>query len=77
MRQGDVISPLLFNAVLEMTSLDGERKLENHGWVSDKENEPLTRVRFTDDVLLYASLKMLEPPVAELNADKTEISTTK
>ena len=50
-RQGDVLSPVLFNAILEYVM--GE--LQSHDFCLDPDNEyeRLTNVRYADDILLY------------------------
>ena len=86
-RQGDVISPILFNAVLESAMRKWKRKLlASHGLVIA--GEKITNIRYADDLMLYArslqDLKdMTELLITELgamglqlNASKTKILTT-
>ena len=63
-KQGDPISPLLFLAVMEVifrrlksrwNKLNLRRQGRYYGVVVDKETDPLTNLRFADDVLLFAS----------------------
>ena len=89
-RQGDVLSPLLFNAVLEQALRLWKRSLSSHGFalVPSSSAERLTNVRYADDILLLAkslpeALQMLESIAAilktfglDLNASKTRILTS-
>ena len=54
-RQGDILSALLFNAVLEHAMQKWKRKLRSHGFClhPDNEHERLTNVRYADDILLF------------------------
>ena len=54
-KQGDILSPLLFNAVLEHAMQKWKRKLRSHGFClhPDNEQERLTNVRYADDILLF------------------------
>ena len=85
-RQGDILSPLLFNAGLEQAVRRWKLRLRSHGIKID-DNERLTNVRFADDLIIYAhsagelseSLSMLAEELRniglELNAEKTKIFT--
>ena len=54
-KQGDVISPLLFNAGLEHAMRKWKLRLQHCGF--DLGNgEILTNMRYADDVMLYAKL---------------------
>ena len=53
-RQGDVLSPCLFNAVMEMVFRRWKARLTDQGWQIPGLGERFTDVRFADDVLLYA-----------------------
>lgn len=54
-RQGDVLSPLLFNAGLEQALRCWKHWLSNHGIKLDNgDKERLTNVRFADDLIIYA-----------------------
>ena len=63
-KQGDPISPLLFLAVMEVifrrlkkkwNKLNVRRRGPYYGIVVDRETDPLSNLRFADDVLLFAS----------------------
>ena len=65
-KQGDPISALLFIAVMEAifrnlktnwNRLNAGRKGQYYGIVIDKPEDPLTNLRFADDVLLFSSSK--------------------
>ena len=60
-RQGDVLSSLLFNAALEAVFVKWKQRLGEHGWHIGNHTENLTNTRYADDVLLYAkSLRELQ-----------------
>ena len=85
-RQGDVLSPLLFNAGLEHAVRRWKKRLSNTGIVIDG-GERRTNVRFADDLIIYAhnakelgnALQMLAEELKniglDLNAKKTKIFT--
>ena len=87
-RQGDVLSPMLFNSALESVMRRWKARLRNHGLLPSPEHERLTNLRYADDLLLFAwSLEdatyMLDCLVEELsaaglsvNAKKTKVMTT-
>ena len=96
-KQGDPISGLLFLAVVEVCfrklrekwrSLNARRTGQYYGFVLESAGDPLTNLRFADDVLLIAqsradARKMTEHLATEaakfglkINADKTKILTT-
>ena len=54
-RQGDILSPLLFNAVLEHLMRKWKRRLHSHGFClhPDNEHERLRNIRYADDILLF------------------------
>jgi hypothetical protein len=63
-KQGDPISPLLFLAVMEVVfrrlktrwnQLNAKRRGAYYGIVIDSETDPLSNLRFADDVILLAS----------------------
>ena len=63
-KQGDPISVLLFIAVMEAIfgklkskwqSLNSKCKLQYYGFVIDDPSDPLTNLRFADDVLLFGN----------------------
>ena len=88
-RQGDVLSTLLFNAASEMVMRRWKLKLRSHGLKleADPLAERLTNVRFADDLIIYANsmeelVQMLDLLVGEfklagltLNAKKSKIFT--
>ena len=88
MKQGDVISPLLFNAALEVAFEAQKERLTYHGILLAENVERLTNIRYADDVMLYAKsleelhdmLTMLMEELAKiglhLNGSKTKILTT-
>ena len=66
MKQGDPISALLFIAVMEACfrslkkrwhGLNQRRTGQYYGFVIDSQTDPLTNLRFADDVLLLAQSK--------------------
>ena len=89
-RQGDVLSPLLFNCVLEDAMREWKSVLRDHGvTVSPDGAVPkMTNVRFADDLLLFAktcdeAVDMLEILTRilrryglELNVKKTKMLST-
>ena len=89
-RQGDVLSPLLFNCALESVIRRWKLKLADHGWnlTSEASSERLTNVRYADDLMLFGkcldeTIEMINLLHAELsrsgfemNAKKTKILTT-
>ena len=52
-KQGDILSPMLFNAALECASRKWKGKCEHHGIAMDH-HERLTNIRYADDLMLYA-----------------------
>ena len=88
-KQGDIISPLLFNIALQL-AFDRWRaqNQRNHGWLVCDIHTRLTNTRYADDILLYAKSAaelqmMVESLFAELrligldaNPSKTKILTT-
>ena len=86
-KQGDVLSPALFNAGLELALARWKCKLSQHG-LRVGGTERLTNIRYADDILLFAkSLEelvfMMESLVHELahiglqlSSSKTKIFTT-
>ena len=55
-RQGDILSPLLFNAATEVIMRRWKSRLaEAHGFkLLDEGAAPLANVRFADDLILFA-----------------------
>jgi hypothetical protein len=86
-KQGDVISPLLFNAALEFAIRRWKEKVSNNG-VPVGDQQVLTNIRYADDLMIYATswqelVRMLEALVQELaaiglhlNSKKSKILTT-
>ena len=86
-KQGDVLSPLLFNAGLEHAMRKWKLRIQHCG-LHCGHNELLTNVRYADDLMLYARsdtdlASMVECLVEELaavgltfNTSKTKILTT-
>jgi len=89
-RQGDVLSPLLFNSALEHAITSWKQKLLNHGLAltTDTNTKRLTNIRFADDLLLFGksmaeAIEMMEMLVdtfrlygLELNVKKTKMLST-
>ena len=74
-RQGNILSPLLFNCVLEYTIKRWKAKLQDHGvkLSNDSASQRLTNIRFADDLIIFASnlqelIHMLELVVEELES---------
>ena len=81
-KQGDVLSSLLFNASLEMVFQRWKIPLGEHGWLINAQLERLTNTRYADDILLYAKSlpelrEMLELLHDEFSAVGLEIHETK
>ena len=53
-KERDIISPILFNAALELAFRRWKVRLNGHGWLFDAEKERLSNSRYADDILLYA-----------------------
>ena len=53
-KQGDVISSMLFNAGLEAAFRSWKRRLGYHGFLLDENMQRLTNTRYANDVMLYA-----------------------
>ena len=87
-RQGDVLSSLLFNAALEAVFRNWKRRLVEHGWLISPDHERLTNTRYADDILLYGKtleelgqmLEMLHDELAavglHMHESKTKILTS-
>ena len=56
-RQGDVLSPLLFNGALDVVIKRWKRHLRNNGikLQPGPDSERLTNVHFADDLVIYAA----------------------
>ena len=87
-KQGDVLSAILFNCVLDMAFDSWRRKLSFHGLYVAHGIPRLSNTRYADDILLYAKSldelrEMAESLIFELrqvglklNASKTKILHT-
>ena len=89
-RQGDVLSPLLFNAVLEHAIVKWKQQLSDEGFalIPNWTVSRLTNIRYADDLLLFGqsldeAVSMLEKLASilqsyglELNMKKTKIMST-
>ena len=87
-RQGDVLSTLLFNAVLDVAFARWKNQLDTHGWKLDESGTSLTNLCFADDALILAKsqselcsmLKLLFIELRsvglEINRSKTKILNT-
>ena len=53
-KQGDVISPMLFNAGLEMAFRSWKLKFKTHGFCFGAANLKFTNTRYADDIMLFA-----------------------
>ena len=81
-RQGDILSPLLFNTTLEFVMKRWKARLRDCGLQIDDLPDALTNVRYADDLLLFGKslpevLHMLEVRVLELNAAGLSMNGTK
>ena len=56
-KQGDVLSPMLFNAGLEMAIRRWKERLDAHGLLQGNRGDTsrLTNVRFADDLIVYSN----------------------
>ena len=77
-KQGDVISPMLFNAGLEMAIRSWKRRLLHHGIALDAA-ERLTNVRYADDLMIYAKgwkelAQMVEMGCSSTRATEAKLS---
>ena len=87
-KQGDVISPMLFNVALEIAFRKWKLRLTHHGLLVNVDHERLTNSRYADDIMMYAkSLDELHDMVhwlmeelanvgLQLNGSKTKIPKT-
>ena len=53
-KQGDILSPLLFNAALECALRKWKGKWCEHHGIAMDHHERLTNIRYADDLMLYA-----------------------
>ena len=84
-RQGDVLSAIIFNCVLDIALESWKTSLVREGLLLEGDSERLTNTRYADDILLYAKslqelCRMAESLIRELqkvglhlNADKSRI----
>ena len=87
-RQGDVLSPMLFNAALESAMKRWKERLHNRGLLLQLGCERLTNLRYADDLVIFGrtigeAVFMYEALVEELsraglsiNGGKTKVLTT-
>ena len=86
-KQGDTLSSLLFNAVIEAVFITWKTKISDHGWNLKDDAPKLTNIRYADDMLLFARnlneltemLNFLQEELSkiglEMHGDKTKILT--
>ena len=89
-RQGDILSPMLFNAATEVIMRRWKQRLRTHGFLlaTGDDGRRLTNVRFADDLVLFGKSfaeieQMLEALIEEfaraglvVNGSKTKLLTT-
>ena len=87
-RQGDILSPALFNAALESVLRRWKTRMGSCGLLLDSTHERLTNIRYADDLLLFGktfdeAISMFEALSEELaraglsiNGSKTKMLTT-
>lgn len=87
-KQGDIISPLLFNCALQIVFENWQRQLDQHGWQLEENGHYLSNIRYADDIMLFAKsadelqemltllVQELELVGLNLHMDKTKILTT-
>ena len=83
-RQGDILSPILFNSALENALCEWKTDLKDHGFAisPDSDISRLTNIRFADDLLLFGksmeeAISMLELLVIRLRSYGLELNTKK
>ena len=80
-KQGDVISPMLFNAGLEIAIRSWKQWLVNHGILLSDQTERLTNTRYADDNPYGKSLTeirtMINWLIDELQLFGLQLNTTK
>ena len=81
-RQGDVLSTLLFNVVLEYAFDSWKSKLNTEGWKLDASDSYLINLRFADDILILARCKsdlcsMLDKLLIEFQRIGLEVNRSK
>ena len=87
-KQGDVISSIIFNATIEHVFQKWKMKLASHGWLLDSSHSRLTNIRYADDMMLFAKsaselhqmLVLLHDELQivglEMHPTKTKVMTT-
>jgi len=87
-KQGDIISAMLFNAGLEMAFRRWKLRLQEHGILLAAHHERLTNLRYADDMMIFGKspeelAQMTEWLIEELsdvglhlNTAKTKVLTT-
>ena len=80
-KQGDILSPMLFNAALECALRKWKGKCEHHG-IAMGHHERLTNIRYADDLMLYARslpalVGMIETLSGELHQIDLQLNATK
>ena len=71
-RQGDTLSSMLFNSVIEVVFRKWKNRIIGLGWHLREGYEYLTSIRYADDMLLFA--KSLEDLIGMLSLLKEELS---
>ena len=81
-KQGDVISSIIFNATIEFVFQRWKTRLRSHGWLLDSRYLRLTNIRYADDMMIFAKsaselCEMLELLHDELDAVGLEMHSSK
>ena len=83
-RQGDVLSPLLFNTAMELVMKRWQARLHRHGIKLNRDgpDDRLRSVRFADDIIIYANsltelTQMIDILCDELRTAGLEFNTKK
>ena len=81
-KQGDVLSSLLFNCVLDFAMNRWKLRIRHCGILIDDPNERLTNSRYADDILIYAksldeAIFMLEVLIEELKLIGLSLNSSK
>ena len=53
-KQGNILSPMLFNAIMEVLVYRWKQRVIDRGWLVDVNLPRLQATRFADDVIIYA-----------------------
>ena len=56
-KQGDVLSAVVFNCVIDMAFRRWKNRLSGHGWSLVAGSEHFTNARYADDIMLFAKSK--------------------